>query len=361
MGLLMTPTLSLAAVSAPLNLSIVGTISGNDATPTFTWQASAGATWYDYRLDNGGYLDLANVYSITLPTLANGYHTIAVRAHNNYNEVSSETTLTFEIDTVGPTVPLVNQYYATEDKALTISVNTSGESLVSSCTLYVSSVSVGTMSAGSNGLFTKIYTFVNPGSFSVYTSCIDGDNNTSVGGARTVTVSPITATPIPTPTVSSGSADEGDLIKTTCGSKVLANDPCKTVYYWGTDNKRHTFPNEAVFFSWYNDFDDVVEVTTSFMSSLVIGENVTIKPGTTTIKFASSAEVYAVAEGAVLRHYLTPALVVADYGSDWYGADLVTVSDVFFDNYSIGTVIDSSSDYNPNTAESGVTSIDDNF
>jgi hypothetical protein len=52
---------------------------------------------------------------------------------------------------------------------------------------------------------------------------------------------------------------------------------------------------------------------------------------------------------------------VSDYGSDWSSHDLIVIPDVFFNNYSIGSVIDSSTDYDPEDAEDGVTSIDDNF
>ena len=348
------PAVSQAAVSTPANLTIVGGKYTNDTTPTFTWSAPSGATWYEVRIDGGSYIGLSNVLAYTASTLANGWHNFTVRAHDNSGAVSSESLITFEIDTIGPVVPAVTPSAADEDEPVTFTVAPSGEAWTSSCTLYVSGSSVGTMTSTAAGTFTKTYTFVNDGNYSVHATCVDGDGNTTVGTARTVYVDNDDV-------IYDWVAEEGDLIKLSCSTYPSVNDPCKAVYYWGEDGKRHPFPNEAVFYSWYSDFNDVIEVSSSTMSSIAMGENVTIKPGTSVVKFATSSAVYAVAEGGILRHYLTPSLVISDYGSDWSSRDLVVISDVFFSNYTIGSVIDSSSDYDPSSAEAGVTSIDDNF
>ena len=156
-------------------------------------------------------------------------------------------------------------------------------------------------------------------------------------------------------------ANEGDLIKTQCGENAAADDQCRAVYYLGVDGQRHLFPNADVYFSWYDDFNDVVIISSDEMNGYEMGKNVTLKPGTSVIKFATDDAIYAVAEGGVLRHYLTPQLVAADYGDDWYKNDLVIMSDTFFNDYRMGQDIDSNDDYDPKDAESGVISIDDNF
>lgn len=343
LGLLILPAFAYASVGAPVNLAIVGSKYTNDTTPTFTWSAGSGATWYEYRVDNGAYVGISNVFTQTIGPLSDGWHSFAVRAHNNNGEVSGEVSMIFEIDTVGPVVPAVSPSTATEDEAVTFTVTPSGEAWTTACTLYVGGASAGAMTGDANGKYSKTYTFTNDGHYSVHATCTDGDGNTTVGTSRTVTVDEHDDDDV---------AQEGDLIKTATSS---------AVYYYGEDGKRHAFPNEDVFYSWYDNFEDVITVSSSFMSGLTIGHNVTIKPGTTTVKFATSAAVYAVAEGGVLRHYLTPALVEADYGSDWSRYDLVVIPDVFFGNYTVGADIDSSTDYDPDDAEDGVTSIDDNF
>lgn len=358
------PSFALAVVGWPVNLAITGGMYTKDTTPTFTWSPAGGATWYDYKIDSGTYVGIGNVRSVTVNNLSDGWHTFYLRGHSNSGEVGQVRSVTFEVDTKGPTVPAVSPSTAVEDWATTFTVTPSGEAAITSCNLYVNGSSVGVMSKQGSS-FTKSYIFVHDGSYVVYAVCTDGDGNTTSGTQRTVTVYD---TPVyedddedEDDEQADEDTDEGDLIKSECEGHVDVNDPCKAVYYWGQDGKRHPFPNEAVFFSWYHDFDEVREVDADFMAGIPLGETVTLKPGTAPVRFDSSEKVYAVVEGGILRHYLTPSLVAADYGSDWVTQDLITLSDAFFSHYFIGQEIDSSSDYDPEDARDGVTSIDDNF
>ena len=629
------PTAAGAAwLGAPSNLALDGGIYTNDATPTATWTRPADATWYQVLVDNGNWIDVGNVSSYTIWTLPNGWHTFYVRARDNNNSVSTSASVTFEIDTVGPTVPAVSPSTATEDQSTTFSVTPSGESATSFCDLYVSGSSVGSMTKNGS-TFSKPYTFTNDGSYTVYARCADGDENYTTGTSRTVTVSnvdvvdtfsvpsispslayedesttfsvtpygtldavacnlyvsgsyagsmsqssntftknytftndgsytgyascenenggwvngasrtvsvvnqedpnnetftvpsvtPSTATEdesvtfsvspygtldtdecklyvsgssvgsmnetssntftksytfsndgnytvyaycqdengdweygtsrtvtvyeqntntLDVPTVSPSTAyederteftvrptsdynvtncwlyvdgdqvatmteestnrftanytfkndgsytvyayckdsspayvigdhrtvrvsnrsysyndaDRGSLIKIPCGVYARTSETCKAVYYYGNDGKRHVFPNESVFFTWYNDFDDVVEVSQDFMSSLTIGKNVTYRPGSVVVKFDSSPKVYAIQTDRTLRHYTTLSLLKSDYGSYWTNV-LAKVPDSLYSNYTIGSDIDSTSDYNRDDAYYSVDSIDD--
>ena len=69
----------------------------------------------------------------------------------------------------------------------------------------------------------------------------------------------------------------GSLVKLSCSASSTADDRCRAVYYYGSDGKRHAFPNERVFATWYSDFDNVVEVSPEFLSSLPLGKNVTYR------------------------------------------------------------------------------------
>ncbi len=353
------PSFAFAIVGWPVNLTIVGGMYTKDTTPTFTWGAAGGATWYDYKIDNNSYVGVGNVRSVTVSSLHDGWHTFYLRGHNNAGEIGQVKSVTFEVDTTGPTVPAVSPSTAIEDRVTALSVTPSGEASTVSCTLHVSGSSVGSMSK-SGTTFTKTYTFTRDGSYTTYAVCTDGDGNTTSGTHRTVMVYEEDEAPVYEDDEET-EAEEGELIKSECHGYVEMNDPCTAVYYWGQDGKRHPFPNEDVFFSWYNDFDDVKEIDADEMADIPMGETVTLKPGVAVVRFDSSDKVYAVAEGGILRHYLTPSLVAADYGSDWVDKDLVTLSDSFFSDYFIGQDIDSSTDYDPETAEEGVTSIDDNF
>lgn len=344
------PQSALAAyLSAPSDVSMTGGIYTNDTTPTITWTRPSGATWYQVLLDNGDWIDLGNVDSYTLWSVADGWHTFYVRAQDNSGSISVSAAITFEIDTVGPTVPAVSPSTATEDQSTTFSVTPSGESAATFCDLYVSGSSAGTMTK-SGSTFSKAYTFTNSGNYTVYARCADGDTNYTTGSSRTITVS--------SATTHYDDATRGSLIKIVCGYYANTTDTCKAVYYYGNDGKRHVFPNEGVFYTWYNNFNDVVEVSDSFMASLTIGKNVTYRPGSVVVKFDSSASVYAIEENHTLHHYTTLSLLKSDYGSAWTDY-LAKVPDSLFGNYTVGSDIDSTSDYDRSTAYYSVDSIDD--
>lgn len=361
-GLLMlaAPGVTLAAVNAPHNLEIVGGKYTNDKTPTFTWSAPVGATWYEVKIDSQNYTGLSNVLSYTSPTLTDGWHSFAVRARNSASSISTESTIVFEIDTRGPEVSRIDRSSAVENQLVTLGVTSSGEAWTSGCNLLVDGADKGAMNRGGGNEFLLDYTFKQDRDYEVRATCTDGDGNTTVGPVRELRVSASNTIPNPPVAPPTSPAKVGDLVKLRCGSNPGINDNCRAVYYWGEDGKRHAFPNEAVFYSWYGNFNGVKEISSSTMSNLRIGRNVTIKPGTHVVKFATSDAIYAVAEGGILRHFLTPALLRADYGTNW-SRFLVVISDVFFGNYSIGADIDSSNDYDRYEATNGVTSIDDNF
>ncbi len=110
------------------------------------------------------------------------------------------------------------------------------------------------------------------------------------------------------------------------------------VYYVGNDGKRYVFPNDKVYFSWYQDFSQVVTVTDSELASYVIGGNVTYRPGVRLVKIQSDPKVYAVSRGGVLRWITTEALAARLYGADW-NKMIDDVPDSFFVNYTTGEPI----------------------
>lgn len=536
-----------AYLAVPSHVQIVDGVYTNDTTPTFTWNAPSGATWYEYSIDAGGFSSLGNVLSYTSGSLTSGWHTFHVRAHDNSGNTSLPASVTFEIDVQGPTVPAVSPSSATEGKSVTLSVSPYGESVPTSCVLYVDGASAGSMTK-SGSSFIKSYTFSWDGTYTVYARCTDGDGNVTNGTSRTVTVadvdgsdddedyptvpaiSPssadedeevtITVEPkedengdevlwcdlyvdgdnvgdmdeddgqffldytfhnggsytvyatctdedhdttrgasrtvrvddeddnsdeLEVPKVSPSSADEdeeteftvrptsdynvtscwlyvdgdrvasmdeestntfvaeyeftregsysvyavckdssgdevtgdktavrvddedddneadeGSLIKLSCGASSTVSDPCRAVYYYGEDGKRHAFPNESTFYTWYDDFDDVIEVSSDFMSSISIGENVTYRPGSVLVKFESSSAIYAIEAERTLRQYKTWSLLEEDYGDD--AADfIVTLSDSLYSNYDLGSKIDSDSDFDRTDAYYSVDGIEDLF
>jgi len=121
---------------------------------------------------------------------------------------------------------------------------------------------------------------------------------------------------------------------------LFTTDESSTVYYFGNDEKRYTFPNLGTYMSWYSDFDDVVTISAEDMADISWGGVVTYKPqlGNETfsrlVKLQSVPVVYMVDQGAVLTPIEDEAAAKQVFGEDW--ADLVDdLPDAFFTSYTV--------------------------
>lgn len=164
------------------------------------------------------------------------------------------------------------------------------------------------------------------------------------------------------PQASEGSqeAATNSLIKLSCSAGAVVSDPCKAVYFYGSDGKRHAFANDKVFFTWYENFDAVKEVSKIFMSSVALGKNITYHPGTKMVKFQSVKTVYAVSKKGTLRAIGSETVAKELYGVDW-NKKIDDISDAFYGNYTFGAKIEKSSDYDVAAEKTSVSSLDDNF
>ena len=107
------------------------------------------------------------------------------------------------------------------------------------------------------------------------------------------------------------------------------------VYFIGEDGKRHAFPNEQVYYTWFPDFTGVHTVTDADLAAVPLGKPMTVKPGTRLVKITTDPKVYAVGTGGVLHWVKSEAVAQALYGQDW--ALLVSdVSDALFVTYTFG-------------------------
>ena len=351
-----------AAVSTPTSLTLVGGVYTNDTTPTFTWNSPAGATWYEFAMDDGSWKSIGNVQTYTHRELPSGWHTFFLRAHNNAGDISVSTSVTFEIDTVGPNVSAVSPLNAVTHRPVTFTVTAgSSDVMATYCTLYVQGKGTSDMNAefsssARSRAFTHSLTFTEAqASVEVYAKCKDGDGNWTKGPSRNVTVTNSGHT---TPAVN---VSRGTIIKAQCDSYAPKSDSCHAVYYFGHDGKRHAFTSEAVYRSWYgNTYAGMVIISDAQMGAIPVGEHVTIRPGTALVKFSGSTTVYAVEKGGVLRPIVNEAVAKAIYGSRWAGA-IVSLPSTVRGDYTFGEKIDSSSDYSKYQAYASVRSIDDNF
>ncbi len=144
----------------------------------------------------------------------------------------------------------------------------------------------------------------------------------------------------PTAAGASAPCASGSLLK-------LANDhdPATaddtTVWYCGTDGKRHAFFNSQVFHSWYTDFSSVQIVDPSRLSAIPIGSQVRYRPGIRMIQTPSDPRVYVVAQGGVVRWVENEATARLLYGTAW-NTFIDDISNERLAAYTIGLPIISS-------------------
>ena len=125
---------------------------------------------------------------------------------------------------------------------------------------------------------------------------------------------------------SASAASYGELIKGTTLS---------TVYYYGSDGQRYSFPNEKTFFSWFNDFSGVKTISDSELANITLAGNIVYRPGARWIKITSDEKVYAVArDGSV--HWVESEAVAKGLAGDNWNQYIDDVPDVFFVDYSVG-------------------------
>lgn len=148
---------------------------------------------------------------------------------------------------------------------------------------------------------------------------------------------------------------QGNLSKDT----VFKGKNNKTLYYYSEDGKRYVFPNEKTYKSWYNDFNNVVEIDDSELGTIPLGGNVRYKPGSFLVKITTDPKVYAVSGNGRLRWVKTEALARALYGDNW-NLLIDDVPDAFFVNYVIDEPIDDETEFDPADEEDSIPTIDIN-
>lgn len=127
---------------------------------------------------------------------------------------------------------------------------------------------------------------------------------------------------------------------------VLVKGSQPAVYFYGEDGKRYVFPSEKVFYTWYSDFDSVLELTDQQLADIPIGGNVTYRPGTKLVKITTDPRVYAVSGRGRLRWITSEEIAKALYGEDW-AEQVHDVPDSLFVNYKVDEPIEDEAEYEP--------------
>ena len=118
------------------------------------------------------------------------------------------------------------------------------------------------------------------------------------------------------------------------------------VYYFAEDGKRYVFPNEKTYFTWYENFDNIVIVSDRTLGTIPIGGNVTYRPGKKMVKITTDPRVYVVDVGGILRHVGSEELAQTFYNINW-NQQIDDIPDAFFINYKIGTPVETATQYKP--------------
>ncbi|RJQ34288.1 hypothetical protein C4566_02290 [Candidatus Parcubacteria bacterium] len=117
----------------------------------------------------------------------------------------------------------------------------------------------------------------------------------------------------------------------------LENTPSATVYYIGEDNQKYAFPDSKTYFTYYDNFDDVIRVNLSTLDSYPDGGVMPYRAGTKLITHQNTAKVYAVEPNGLLRWIPTEQIAVSLYGSNWATRVQDVIPGFFSTSYSLGS------------------------
>jgi hypothetical protein len=141
------------------------------------------------------------------------------------------------------------------------------------------------------------------------------------------------------------------------------------VYYYANNGKRYVFPTQAVYFSWYSDFSAIKTVSHSVVTSVSLGGNVLVKPGTYLVQFVSmdtpfrvlDPKVYVLTATGQLRWITSASTAASLYGTDWE-RKIIAVPEVYKTNYGgavAGADVNGTADYNKASIEATARTISD--
>lgn len=142
------------------------------------------------------------------------------------------------------------------------------------------------------------------------------------------------------------------LVRVARGEGETQTSSASDVYYIGTDGKRHAFPTEAVYRSWYEEDPVVMSVPAWKLANIPLGKNVTYKPGKRILSFSDNRR-YVVAPHRTLRPLGNEQIASILYGSDWMSF-FERLPDAFFADYQRsheGDVL-TNSDFDPSSVQS---------
>jgi hypothetical protein len=125
---------------------------------------------------------------------------------------------------------------------------------------------------------------------------------------------------------------------------VIRGETLSSLYYITEDYERRAFVSEAVYFTWYDDFDNVETISDDDLAAFTLGGLMLPQSGTVLVKIQSDPSVYALGEGddmymPVLQYIDSEETAIDLWGDDW--ADyVIDVESTFIAYFETGDDVD---------------------
>ena len=139
----------------------------------------------------------------------------------------------------------------------------------------------------------------------------------------------IVPTPLMPEVILPNGVNVGDLVKSSSSA---------AVYYVGQDKRKHNFPNELIFRTWYDSFSTLKTVSVADLDKIAAGKDVYIRAGTYLVKKVGDPKVYAIEPAGILRWISTEQVAKGLYGSKW-ASRVIDLSSDMISQYTIGNAV----------------------
>ncbi|MDD3284874.1 MAG: hypothetical protein PHZ07_04745 [Patescibacteria group bacterium] len=111
------------------------------------------------------------------------------------------------------------------------------------------------------------------------------------------------------------------------------------MYFVDTDNIRHAYSNEKIWYSYFNDdFSFVTTITKEELATYTLGKNVPYNAGIL-FKIPTVAKVYLVGSNGTIRWIKTEEKAIELYGTNWNKL-VHDLPDELFGDYVLGDDIE---------------------
>ncbi len=116
----------------------------------------------------------------------------------------------------------------------------------------------------------------------------------------------------------------------------LSDSKDAAVYYIGVDGKKYVFPDSKTYFTWYQDFDQVIKVSIEELDQYPDGGAMPYRAGSRLVTHQNTAKIYAVAPDGVLRWLPSAEIASNLYGDDWMSMVQDIIPGYFSSSYTKG-------------------------